>query len=68
MSRFIGYMVKLSNDKIKPSEKANNVVCMDFNGACCPERVQAPFFVRTNNCIDNSIIAGFTKSYLFNKY
>ena len=61
-------MAKLSNVKIKPPEKANNVVCMDFNGACYPERVQTPFFVQTNNCIDNSMIAGFTKSYLFNKY
>lgn len=43
MTIFIDYMVKLSNDKIKPSEKANNVVCMDFNGACCPEWAQAPF-------------------------
>ena len=43
MSRFIGYMVKLSNDKIKPPEKANNAACMDFKGTCCPERAQVPF-------------------------
>lgn len=43
MTVFIGYMVKLSNINIKSPEKANNVVCMDFNGACCPEWAQAPF-------------------------